>query len=467
MPTFLTLTAFIPHGHCYLWKTELVGLHIVSDSLIAISYYSIPLTLLYFVRKREDLPFNWIFLLFGGFIIACGTTHIMDIWTLWYPNYWFSGGLKAITAMISVYTALMLVSLVPKALALPNPAQLETANLLLQQQISKSLQAEEALRQSETILKEHTQELQLALQKLQRTQSQLIQSEKMSSLGQLVAGIAHEINNPVNFIYGNISAGKEYIGDLVLLLELYQKNYPHPTKEIQETTAAIDLEFLLADLPKIFASMKMGAERIQKIVMSLRTFSRMDEAEVKDVDIHEGLDSTLLILEHRLKAKADSPKIEVIKEYSKLPHFECYAGQLNQVFMNVLSNAIDALESKFYRDTSFTPTIRISTELVKEQLEGVKTKDKVAIRIADNGIGMNEIVKQRLFNPFFTTKPVGKGTGLGLAISYQIVADRHGGSLHCVSSLGEGTEFAIEIPLKESTVSSQWSVVSSCVDSRK
>ncbi|HAZ44959.1 MAG TPA: sensor histidine kinase [Cyanobacteria bacterium UBA11369] len=449
-PNFLTPSGFIPHGHCYLWKPGLVWLHIVSDSLIAISYYSIPLTLLYFVRKREDLPFNWIFQLFGAFIIACGTTHLMEIWTLWHPIYWVSGALKAITAMISVYTAAMLVPLVPKALALPSPAQLEAANLKLQELLSDRIKAESALQQSEAQLKKQAQELKGTLQELQRTQTQLIQSEKMSSLGELVAGIAHEINNPVNFIFGNLTHANEYVSDLLFLLKLYQEKYRDSDEKIKEVISAIELDFLLDDLPKLLASMKIGADRIQKIVASLRTFSRMDEAEVKDVNIHEGIESTLLILQHRLKAKYDQVGIQIIKEYGKLPTLECYAGQLNQVFMNLLSNAIDALESKIKEDYYFKPTIRIKTELVKGQLseDGIETPEQVVIRIADNGIGMNENVKQRLFNPFFTTKSVGKGTGMGLAISYQIVVERHGGSLQCFSSPGEGTELAIAIPVK-------------------
>ena len=447
---FFTPIAFIPHGHCYLWKPGLVWLHIVSDSLIAISYYSIPLTLLYFVRKREDLPFNWIFQLFGAFIIACGTTHVMEIWTLWHPIYWVSGALKAITAMISVYTAVMLVPLVPKALALPSPAQLEATNLKLQQVLSDRIKAESALQQSEAQLRKQAQDLQRTLQELQRTQTQLIQSEKMSSLGQLVAGIAHEINNPVNFIFGNLIHANEYVCDLLFLLNLYQEKYPDCEPEIKEVISAIELDYLLDDLPKLLGSMKIGADRIQKIVTSLRTFSRMDEAEVKDVDIHDGIESTLLILQHRLKAKSDRRGIEAIKEYGKLPLLQCYAGQLNQVFMNLLSNAVDALESKIKDDYSFKPTIWIKTELVKGELseDGIWTQEQVVIRIADNGIGMNETVKQRLFNPFFTTKPIGKGTGMGLAISYQIVVERHGGSLQCISSPGEGTEFAIAIPVK-------------------
>jgi PAS domain S-box-containing protein len=288
-------------------------------------------------------------------------------------------------------------------------------------------------------------ELEHTLAQLTSAQSQLVQSEKMSSLGQLVAGVAHEINNPVNFIYGNLSHANDYTQDLLHLIELYQNHYPEPVPEIQEEVDNIELEFLMEDLPKLLTSMKVGADRIQQIVASLRTFSRMDEAEMKAVNIHDGIDSTLMILQHRLKAKHNHPEIPVIKEYANLPFVECYAGQLNQVLMNVLSNALDALEERDLQRSvdemrQHPSIISITTEMPKP--------DRVLIRIADNGAGMTESIRNRLFDPFFTTKPVGKGTGMGLSISYQIITDRHGGSLKCTSSPGNGAEFAIEIPLK-------------------
>ena len=263
----------------------------------------------------------------------------------------------------------------------------------------------------------------------------------MSSLGQLVAGVAHEINNPVNFIFGNLNHANEYTQDVLGLLELYQKHYPSPDPEIQEQAQAIDLEFLLEDLPKLLSSMRVGAERICKIVASLRTFSRMDEADKKAVNIHDGIESTLMILQHRLKAKPEHPGIEIIKDYGNLPLVECYAGELNQVFMNVLSNGIDALEESLVSNSGkiTNPSIIIHTQQVNAH--------QVEIRIADNGLGMPESVRQRLFDPFFTTKPVGKGTGMGLSISYQIVTEKHGGSLSCNSQPGKGAEFIIRIPL--------------------
>lgn len=293
----------------------------------------------------------------------------------------------------------------------------------------------------EAQLKQQATDLEQALKELQQAQAQMIQSEKMSSLGQMVAGVAHEINNPVNFIYGNLSHAHDYIRDLLRLLNLYQQCYPDSAPAIEEEAEAIDLEFLIEDLPKLLNSMKVGAERIQKIVSSLRTFSRMDEAEVKAVDLHEGIDSTLMILHNRLKARAERPGIEVIKDYGDLPFVECYPGQINQVFMNILSNAVDALEEALKTKPTLKPCITIRTALT--------SMNHVVIRIADNGLGIPHEIQQRLFEPFFTTKEVGKGTGIGLAISDQIVTEKHQGTLLYASEPNRGTEFAIHIPLRQ------------------
>lgn len=302
--------------------------------------------------------------------------------------------------------------------------------------ISLSKAASEALQASEARLKQKASQLEATLCELQQAQVQLIQSEKMSALGQLVAGIAHEINNPVNFIYGNLTHATQYVQELMDLLNCYQQEYPHPTELLQAKAEEIECDYLIADLPKLLSSMKVGAERIREIILSLRTFSRLDEASMKAVNLHDGIDSTLLILRSRLKTKAGI-EIQVIKEYGDLPDVECYPGQLNQVFMNVLSNAIDALE---FGNSEATPMIRIRTELIEKQ---------VAIVIADNGSGIPESLGNRIFNPFFTTKPVGQGTGLGLSISYQIVVQKHGGIFKFTSVSGE-TEFWIEIPLYRS-----------------
>ena len=301
--------------------------------------------------------------------------------------------------------------------------------------------AEVALRQREKELTQKNQQLTEALTELKKTQAQLIQTEKMSSLGQLVAGVAHEINNPVNFINGNITCAKEYIQQLLELLQLYQKEYPDPPPVIQSAIAENELEFLTLDLKKLLDSMTMGSQRIRDIVLSLRNFSRLDEASMKTVDIHSGIESTLLILQNRLKPKSDHPSIEIIKEYGQLPLVECYAGQLNQVLMNIITNAIDALEDVSVINQRDQPQIVIRTQVINS--------DWVAIEIADNGPGMSPFVQQRLFDPFFTTKPVGKGTGLGMSISYQIITEKHQGHLNCISSPGAGTKFIIEIPIQQ------------------
>ena len=332
--------------------------------------------------------------------------------------------------------------------------------------VTDRLVAQEALRQSEAHLREQTQQLQQALQELQQTQAQMIQGEKMSSLGQLVAGVAHEINNPVNFIYANLNYADNYTQDLLNLINLYQKHYPNPRSEIQLETDAIDLDFLLSDLPNLLSSMKLGADRIKKIVASLRTFSRMDEAEVKEVNIHEGIDSTLMILQHRLKATSSRPAIQVTQEYGDLPTVECLPGQLNQVFMNLLANAIDALESDALESgdgeiggggdgasQSVNPSIDQRVDLPTPTI-CIRTQQSdpnhVMIRITDNGPGVPEAIQAKLFDPFFTTKPVGKGTGMGLSISYQIVVEKHGGEFWCESEPGQGAEFVIQIPIRQS-----------------
>ncbi|MDF5719205.1 MAG: protein kinase [Rhizonema sp. PD37] len=329
---------------------------------------------------------------------------------------------------------------------------IENANLYkdLQSYAQELFVKNQAGQQSEVREREKAAQLESALQELQDTQIQLIQSEKLSNLGQMVAGIAHEINNPVNFINVNLCHASNYVHDLLNLINLYQHNYPQPVKEIQEEIEAIDLEFLQEDLPKMLNSLKLGSHCIKEIVRSLRNFSRQDTSQMTLQDIHEGIDTTLMILQHRLKAQPNRPAIEIVKEYGNLPMVRCYGGLLNQVFMNLLTNAIDAIEetqkekqTPIQNPKSEIPNfkIRICTEILDSR--------QVIIRIADNGAGMTEEVHSKLFNPFFTTKSIGKGTGIGLSISRQIVVEKHQGQINCVSALGVGTEFIIELPIQQ------------------
>ncbi len=355
-----------------------------------------------------------------------------------------------ISLFILIPTWLLVLHLLQKYLIAKKISQaaLEEANCNLEIQVATRTEK----------LKQKNIQLQQTLQELQYTQVQLIQSEKMSSLGQLVAGVAHEINNPINFISGNLIHFKEYIQQLLILINLYQQQgFSHP--KIANFIQEIDFNFIIEDLPKILASMEVGADRIRKIVLNLRNFSRLDEAEMKSVDIHEGINSTLLILQHHLKGKHPQQEIIIIKDYGNLPFVECYAGGLNQVFMNILINAIDALreqEIEYLKGgiKNYFTSISIHTK--------IKDKKSVIISIKDSGLGITEEVKNRIFDFFFTTKPVGKGTGLGLSISYQIIVDKHRGKIECISAPGEGTEFVIEIPIKQSNFLEQPKQLESC-----
>jgi signal transduction histidine kinase len=467
---------------------------LIADLVPALAYFGIVVSLVHQVQHNKTLNSQTIVALLGLslLLIVAGVPYWLEIVTPWYPLAGALSGIKIIAGIVClsgfglfIFPALALSSSQSAStqLAVKNQrlveelahceqdklrqlteelekrveartAELIGANELLLEEVKDRTKAQEALQASERLLRQQTQQLEQTLDELRRTQTQMVQAEKMSSLGQLVAGIAHEINNPVNFIHGNLVHAAVYTKDLLNLVQLYQTHYPEGNSEIDAAIEEIDLEFLQFDLPRLLHSMQVGSERICEIVKSLKTFSRLDEAEFKAVDIHEGIDSTLMILHNRLKEKSNVPGIKVIKAYGNLPQVECYPGQLNQVFMNILTNAIDSFASRFTNDAledhngqrtaqelQVNPSqIRISTGLFQDWAE---------IRIADNGSGIPPDIIPKLFDPFFTTKPVGQGTGLGLSISYQIIVEKHKGKLSCCSSVGEGTEFVIAIPIQQ------------------
>jgi signal transduction histidine kinase len=312
--------------------------------------------------------------------------------------------------------------------------------------IKTHLQLRNLTKTLEKRVSERTAALSRALKDLQESQVQLVQTEKMSALGQLVAGVAHEINNPVGFIHGNLGHASVYFQNMINLIDLYQQYYPNPVPEIQDEIAAIDLKYMLSDLPNLISSMKEGVQRIRNISTSLRNFSRADSDRKVSCNIHDGIDSTIMILKHRLKASEDRPDIQVIRDYGSLPDLECFIGQLNQVFMNLLANAIDALEESNIGRTYIEIEANPNQVLIQTTL--TENKSHILIRIKDNGVGMSVDVQQKIFDHLFTTKPVGQGTGLGLSIARQIVVDKHGGTLEVNSVLGQGSEFVIKLPIQ-------------------
>jgi signal transduction histidine kinase len=311
--------------------------------------------------------------------------------------------------------------------------------------IKTHLQLRNLTKTLEKRVAERTAALSKALKDLQESQIQLVQTEKMSALGQLVAGVAHEINNPVGFIHGNLGHASAYFQDMLNIINLYQQHYPNPVTEIQEEIAAIDLKYMLADLPNLISSMKEGVQRIRDISTSLRTFSRADSDRKVSCNIHDGIDSTIMILKHRLKASEDRPDIQVIRDYDDLPELECFIGQLNQVFMNLLANAIDALEESNIGQTYIEIEANPNQILIQTTL--TEDNNHILIRIKDNGLGMSAHIQQKIFDYLFTTKPVGQGTGLGLSIARQIVVEKHGGTLEVNSALGQGSEFIVKLPI--------------------
>ncbi|MDJ1183366.1 sensor histidine kinase [Roseofilum casamattae] len=333
---------------------------------------------------------------------------------------------------------------------LEHTKNLEKENRILRKKLQRSekncLELEATNDKRESLLRtviselEEKRKLEQTLIELRRNQIQLIQTEKMSSLGKMVAGIAHEINNPVNFISGNIDYINDYCGILMAIIQRYQQCYPEPVPEIEQYCDDKDLGFLQDDLPKILKSVKLGVRRISDIVVSLKNFSRMDQSESKLVNIHEGIDSALAILQHRLKEHPNNLAIKVIRNYGDLPQIECYPGKLNQVLMNILTNAIDALEEDWSsaRADESERTIVIATSAIES--------DRIEIRIADNANGIPNAIQSQIFDPFFTTKPIGQGTGMGLAISHHIINELHKGQLTFNSRVGVGTEFSIQIP---------------------
>ncbi|MEH2374266.1 ATP-binding sensor histidine kinase [Nostoc sp.] len=461
----LTVTAICSNSNFEHTHTEFPSTSLESSS-------DVPITLINYVkRSREILVIDDAmavsFLAGDSYIISEEPKSLLStpiinqgklIGILYLENYLTTGAFtRDRVEVLKLLTTQAAISL-ENAILYKNLAQakesLEEYNHTLEEKVQKRTQE----------LNDKNHCLQQALEELQRTQMQLIQSEKMSSLGEMVAGIAHEINNPINFIHGNINHATEYVQDLLDLVVVYQQEYPRPSHLIDKKAEEIDLDFLIEDLPKILDSMKVGSLRIRNIVLGLRNFSRLDESEMKPVDVHEGIDNTLMILQHRIKEKSSFLQIEVIKEYGKLPEVICYPGQLNQVFMNILSNAIDALEESFVIGD---PSLVNDKEQIIKDIDVSEASHRVGqihifteltdsntaiIRIADNGSGMTKAVQQKIFDPFFTTKSVGTGTGLGLSISYQIIVDKHKGSLTCDSTLGKGTELVIEIPMQQSDI---------------
>lgn len=362
---------FMPHGHCYLWDSVLIALHVGSDAVIAASYFSIPLALATFVTKRKDLAFHWMFVAFAGFILACGTTHLMAIYTLWVPSYWLSGFVKLVTAIVSLITAILLWPLIPKALALPSPEEMRKTN-----------------------------------DELRSTQAQLVHSAKMASIGQLVAGIAHEVNNPLSFCVNHVHNVQRWMKDL--------EQCDEPLKERKWEKCKDRL-----------SEVRQGLDRISELVLRLRTLSSKDSPNLQQADIHEIISTALLFMKYQL-----TDDIQVVKDFTDDGTLKCYPTHLSQVFINLLTNALQSMDGR--------GVLTLKTTRGPESLQ---------IEVRDTGSGMDQETVGKIFEPFFSTRPVGAGMGLGLAITSQII-EMHHGRIGVESSPGKGSTFRIELPLR-------------------
>ncbi|AFZ00769.1 sensor histidine kinase [Calothrix sp. PCC 6303] len=437
--------------HHSLEATQLTGLILGENIIIACSYFAISWGVALGIWRNREVGIDPLIVVVALIFLSCGFGHSFHgLQGLGLP---YSLVLQTLADGFTVIIALRFLSyyrsfdlLARFSQIFTSKIQLEKKNELLEITTKEAEQKNKLLEIAMKEVEQKNELLEVTMTKLKQTYTQLVQQEKMSSLGQLVAGVAHEINNPINFIHGNLTYVEQYADTLLNLLEAYQNYCPTLPIEIPDLSEEDNLEFIQADLPKIISSMKIGTERIRQIVLSLRNFSRIDEAELKAVNIHEGIDSTLTILEHRLKAKPDFPEIRVLRDYCDLPNVECFPSSLNQVFMNILANAIDALE-----EVRLKPQVQLIQEDHVQIIIRTSIIDArwIQIAIADNGVGVSEDVLPRIFDPFFTTKAIGKGTGIGMSISHQIIVEKHRGKLTCFSTLGKGTEFLIEIPLKQ------------------
>ena len=416
---------FMPHGHCLLWRWDLLLMHVGSDVIIVLSYYAIPFALIYLVKKRKDLAFNWIFVMFGLFIFFCGTTHLVGIINVWHGYYFAEGLVKVATAAVSIATAVLMVPLIPKIMAIPSNAQLAEKN--------------EELHQAKQALEFSNQQLAHEKALLERTEMELRLAQKLEAVGQLAAGVAHEINTPMQFIGDHIDFLKTAHHDLQTLLLKYkelhtvlnQSSMPESIlKDIENLEVQIDLPFLQQKCPQAFEKTQAGVERVSRIVQAMKEFAYPSQTKKAAADINQAIENTLIVAKNEYKYIA-----EVETELSSLPPVYCHIGDLNQVFLNLIVNAAHAIDAK--GDTA-KGLIRIETR---------QDGGDVEIRIADSGTGIPQNIQSRIFDPFFTTKAIGKGSGQGLAIARSIVVDKHNGAITFATGENQGTTFIIRLPV--------------------